>query len=93
MKTSKPQFQPEPQNRVNRTQSNGQLPDTNSSDFDHGLSQPKSKVRIEVTSQWRYRNGKVDKTLRKQVFYRKPLLTHQGKIDRERLALGILLHQ
>ena len=33
---------------------------------------------------------RVEKSLQQRVFYRKPLLTNQGKLDKERLVLEIL---
>lgn len=93
MKKSKQQFQPESQNQEVQTKLNELLQGKPSSGSHPDLYQQKSLVRIEVTSQWRSQNGKVDNTLHRKVFYRKPLLTPQGKLDRERLALEILLHQ
>jgi hypothetical protein len=57
-------------------------------------SRQKSLVRIEVTTlRMRHADGTVDNTSRKEVFYRRPLLTNKGKLDRDRLALEILLRR
>lgn len=91
MKTSTQPFQPESQNQGVDTQLDAQEPGKNLIDFCLDPSQRKSLLRIEVTSIWRYHSdGTADKTSQKRVFYRKPLSTHRGKIDMERLALEIL---
>ena len=48
----------------------------------------RSLVRIEVTTRW---SLVADDIGRRRVFYRKPLLTSEGRLDKERLALEILL--
>lgn len=49
----------------------------------------KSLIRIEMTTVWSRSAGDIHG---KKVYYRKPLLTPEGKLDRERLALEILSH-
>lgn len=93
MKTSRLLSQLKHQTVGGHFQSNEQLLGIDSSSSLHELCQSKYLSCIEVTSQWRYSSGEVDNTLRKEVFYRKPLLTPEGKLDKDRLAVEILTHR
>lgn len=84
-------FRPLFQNMEDRIQLTEQLQDKDSSDYFRAPYQPKSLVCIEVTTHRAHPNQKGDKILCRKVFYQKPLLTPQGKLDTRRLALGILL--
>ena len=91
MKNAKPKFQREFQNQEARILSGQQLPGIAGEGSSPVPFQQRPLIRIEQTIVWtRHFDGTEDETVRRRVFYRKPLLTHQGKLDKERLCLGIL---
>ena len=94
MKKIKLKFQPEFQNQEVHILSGQQSPDTVEANSFPVPFQQRSLIRIEQTIVWtRHFDGTEDEIVRRKVFYRKPLLTRQGKLDKERLCLEILSHQ
>lgn len=87
MKTSKPHSLHECQSRATQKLSASQLNHTVLANVDHVQHQPKSLVRIEATIHWSTQAGRIGT---RRVFYRKPHLTSEGKLDWRRLALETL---
>ena len=90
MKTSISQTHQRFHNRVAQKQSAVLLHQINLQDIVPFLVLPKSLVRIERTVLSSSHPERIGKS---QVFYRKPLLTREGKLDKGRLALEILSHR
>ena len=86
-------IQNEHQNQEVQTLSSEQLPHKAVSDTRRVPFQRKSLIRIEMTTLPLFRSdNQANNTLQRRVFYRKPFLTRQGKLNKERLILEILSH-
>jgi hypothetical protein len=94
MKIAFDQILREPQNQEAQTLSNEQSHQKDASGIPPVPFQQKSVICIVQTILRTYHSdGTVDKTLRSKVFFCKPLLTHQGKLDKEKLLLEILFRR
>lgn len=93
MKNQKLQTQHQSQIGVIHAERKLGLKDKNSSSSYHVPFQQKHLTCIVKTTLGRFSHGLVDNTLQRSVFYRKPLLTPEGSLDKDRLVAEIQFHQ